>query len=348
MENRVYLVTGASGHLGNQVVRRLLDRGEEVRCLILENEFPLSLQGLDLAVYHGDVRDKSSLEEMFQGLENKDIYFLHLASMITIASKADPLLKEVNIGGTLHVIELCKKYRVKRLLYCSSVHAIAERKNNAPINELDVFSPDWVHGAYAKTKAIASQLVMDAGHSGLDVVVVQPSGIIGPYDYMAQGRLNQLMATLVNKRRLFLVHGGYDIVDVRDVASGLIAAADRGRSGECYILSNKYCSITELIQLASDLSGIKVYRFYVAMFFARIFAPFTEWWAKLRRKRPLYTPYALYTLRSNSNFSHKKASQELGYSTRPIEETIQDTMAFILEQQAKAKLLENGAASHRA
>ncbi|MDO5016311.1 MAG: NAD-dependent epimerase/dehydratase family protein [Eubacteriales bacterium] len=347
MADRIYLVTGASGHLGNQVVRRLLDRGEEVRCLIVEEELPLSLQGLDLNVYHGDVRNRSSIEAMFQGLDGKEIYFLHLASMISIASKVDPLLKEVNVGGTINVIELCKKYQVKRLLYCSSVHAIPERKNNAPINELDVFSPDWVHGAYAKTKAIATQLVMEAGHSGLDVVVVQPSGIIGPYDYMAQGRLNQLMATLVNRRHLFLVHGGYDIVDVRDVAKGLLAAVDRGRSGECYILSNKYCSITELIQLASESSGIKVYRFYVAMFLARMFAPITEWWAKLRRKRPLYTPYALYTLRSNSNLSHKKASKELGYSTRPIEETIQDTLDFILEQQAKAKLIGNGVASNR-
>lgn len=344
MNQRIYLVTGASGHLGNQVVRFLLDRGEKVRCLIVEKECPPSLQGLDIEIVHGDVRNKRNLEELFLGLEDKEIYFLHLASVISIASKVDPALTEVNVGGTINVIEVCKQYRVKRLLYCSSVHAIPERKNGAPINETDSFSPDWVEGAYAKTKAQASQLVLDAGREGLDVVIVHPSGIIGPYDYMAQGRLNQLMGSLVNKKFLFLVHGGYDIVDVRDVALGLIAAADKGRAGECYILSNRFCSISELIQLASEVTGIKVYRFYIAMFLARIVAPISEWWAKIRRKRPLYTRYALYTLVSNSNFSHKKATEELGYQTRPIKESIKDTMDFILAQK-KAKLVQKGLAN---
>lgn len=328
MNNRVFLVTGGSGHLGNQVVRKLLERGDKVFCLLMEKSCPPSLMGLDIEVVHGDVRDKKSLGELFSKASGKEAYVLHLASKISIASKVDDALRDINVEGTRNVIELCQRYQVRRLIYCSSVHAIPEKENGEQITEVDTFSPDLVVGAYAKTKAKASELVLDAGKSGLDVVLVHPSGILGPYDYMRQGRVNQLLLSMLSKKYPLLVHGGYDFVDVRDVADGILVALDRGKAGNSYILSGHYSSLLDLSGIIAKTSGRKVSPLFIPRPLAFLAMPFLEAWDRLRGKDPLYTRYALYTLNSNSNFSHEKATRELGYRPRALEKTVRDTAEF--------------------
>ncbi|MDD2427806.1 MAG: NAD-dependent epimerase/dehydratase family protein [Eubacteriales bacterium] len=330
MKNKktIYIVSGASGHLGNTVVRKLLQKGETVRCLIMEAERPKALQGLECEVYSGDITKAWTLPAVFSGLGNKDIIVLHLASMISIGSKEDPRLTRTNVAGTGNMLDLARRYKVKRFLYCSSVHAIPEKKYNAPISEVDQFHADWVQGAYAKSKATATEKVLQAGREGLDVVVVHPSGIIGPNDFL-DGRLVQVLLDFADRRLNTLVRGGYDMVDVRDVADGLIAAAEKGRSGETYILSNEIHSIRELCDIAAAYCGREPIRSLAPFKLVKLLAPLFELWGKLRKKRPLFTSYALYSLESNSNFSNKKARRELGFSTRPFEETVADTMAFL-------------------
>ncbi|NLV99151.1 MAG: NAD-dependent epimerase/dehydratase family protein [Clostridiaceae bacterium] len=327
-KEKIYLVSGASGHLGNTVVRKLLQKGENVRCLIMEAERPEALQGLNCEIYTADITLPWTLPAVFSGLEDKDIIILHLASMISIASKDDPRMTKTNVEGTQNMLDMAGKYNARRFLYCSSVHAIPERKFNAPISEVDSFNADWVQGAYARTKATATEKVLQAGREGMDVVVVHPSGIIGPNDYL-HGRLVQVLLDFTNRRLNTLVKGGYDMVDVRDVADGLIAAAEKGRSGETYILSNEIHSISELCEIAAKYSGRKPIRQLAPFKLVKLLAPFFEFWGKLTKKRPLFTPYALYSLESNSNFSNEKARRELGFSPRPFEETVADTMAFL-------------------
>lgn len=333
---RIYLITGATGHLGNTIVRMLLQQGESIRCLILEDEVPLFLQNLNLEIIHGDVSDKDSLIPFFSNLEGLDVYVLHLAGLISIASNIDDRLFKVNVEGTRNLLELAENYPIKRFVYCSSVHAIPEKKNNAPISEVDQFNPDWVQGAYAKTKAMATQLVLDAGKRGLDVVVVQPSGIIGPNDYEKSNHLNQVLSDYLDHKLKMIVHGGYDFVDVRDVAQGLLAAVEIGKSGECYILSNHYLSITKLINLTSRLSNQKPIKYILTTGFVKLFAPLFEWWAKVKKQRPLFTSYSIYTLNSNSNFLYNKAKRDLNYHPRAIEETLQDTINFIRRSKSPA------------
>lgn len=327
-----YIVSGASGHLGNTVVRKLLQKGENVRCLIMESERPAALQGLNCEIYSGDITKPWTLAAIFSGLEDRDIVILHLASMISIASKQDPRMRQTNVAGTQNMIDCARKYKAKRLLYCSSVHAIPEKKFDAPITEVSEFNPDWVKGAYAKTKAEATEKIMQAGRDGLDVVIVHPSGIVGPNDYF-NGRLVQVLLDFANSSLNTLVKGGYDMVDVRDVADGLIAAAEKGRSGECYILSNQIYAMSEMCRLAADYCGRKPIRRFVPFNLVKLLAPLFELWGKLRKRRPLFTPYAIYSLESNSNFSNEKARKELGYSPRPFEETVADTMAFLEQNQ---------------
>lgn len=334
--NKIYLVTGASGHLGNTVVRMLLQNGERVRCLILEKEIPVSLQDLNCEIFHGDICHEGSLEKFFSDLEGLEVYVLHLAGMISIAGHINPLLMQVNVAGTDNVIKACQKYQVKRLLYCSSVHAIPEKKYNAPISEVYEFNSDWVKGAYAKTKAMASQMVLDAGKNGLDVVIVHPSGIVGPYDYLSTGHINQVIEDFLKGKLRTIVNGGYDIVDVRDVALGILLALSRGVNGECYILSNQYYSIQTMLDLVANIGEKPPISRVLCLSAVRIFAPIIEWWAKISHRRPLFTDYSLYTLDSNANFSHAKASKELGYQPRNFIETLIDTVRFIKSRDSAA------------
>ena len=123
------------------------------------------------------------------------------------------------------------------------------------------------------------------------------------------------------------VRGGYDLVDVRDVAAGCIAAAEKGRTGECYILSNRHYEIREVLGMVREYGGGRRLP-TLPIWMAKAAAPLLEWIAKKRHRRPLYTSYSLYTLHSNDKFSHEKASRELGYHPRDLVQTIQDTIRW--------------------
>lgn len=327
---RVYIVTGAYGHLGNTIVKQLVMQGEKVRCFDLARADAPALQGLAVEIVHGDTRDLRTLDALFACLDEYEIIVIHTAAIISIAHAYNRRMHDVNVDGTKNLLDKSKQYGVKRFLYVSSVHAITELPHGEVIREINAFDPALIVGAYAKTKAEATQLVLDRGKDGLDVVVVHPSGIIGPNDY-GEGHLTMLVAHYLNGRLSTVVRGGYDFVDVRDVAAGTIAAVDRGRSGETYILTNVYATIVDFLDLVGRISGKHRRVRLVPLFLAKWIAPIAERIYKLRKQTPMFTTYSLYTLESNGNFSHEKASVELGYTPRPIEETIADTIEFLKE-----------------
>lgn len=319
-----YIITGANGHLGSTLIRMLAPLKTEIYGLILPTD---DCEGTDTVHYiRGDVRDISSLCPLFEHAEDQEIYVIHTAGIIDISEKGSSLIYDVNINGTKNMLTLARKYGAKRFLYVSSVHAIPEKDNYAVISEAEGFSPEAVIGVYAQTKAAATQAVLDAGKQGLDVVVVHPSGIIGPNDPSG----NYLVQMITDYLRGVLpacVKGGYDFVDVRDVARGCLQALNRGSSGNCYILSNRHYEIRDVLDMArSESSGRKLV--VLPMWMARAFAPVMQWYAKIKNQRPLYTTYSLYTLRSNDRFSHDKATSELGYMPRDLRETIRDTVLW--------------------
>jgi dihydroflavonol-4-reductase len=329
---KMYLITGANGHLGSTLLRMLLRAGETVRGLILPAETGLNRPGL--TYYHGDVRDPASMEAFFAGCEEFDTVVIHTAGIIDISEQVSPMMYAVNVGGTQNILNLCRKYSVRRLVYVSSVHAIPEKCAPAVLEEVRAFSAESVTGGYAKTKAAATQLVLEAAQNGLDAVVVQPSGILGPYD-SSRNHLVQMVSDYIFGKLPACVRGGYDFVDVRDVASGCLSAAEKGRSGECYILSNQHCGIKDILDMVRHVCGGRKLP-VLPMWMARAAAPLFEWLAKRKKERPLYTRYSLYTLRSNSIFSHEKATRELGYHPRDLMQTIRDTVAWICRKPSPA------------
>lgn len=217
---------------------------------------------------------------------------------------------------------------MSRLVYVSSVHAIPEKDGLQVLREVHHFSPDEVVGGYAKTKAEATQIVLDAAAAGLNAVVVHPSGILGPYD-ASGNHLVQLVVDYVRGKLPACVRGGYDFVDVRDVAAGCLAAVDKGRAGECYILSNRHYEVKDVLRIAKKVQGGPEAARCCPCGWPGRPRPCWSGVAKRRRERPLYTKYSLYTLASNDRFSHDKATRELGYQPRDLYQTIRDTIAWL-------------------
>ena len=324
--NRLYIVTGAAGHLGSAVLRCLLKSDEEIRGLILPDESP-AVADPRITYYSGDVRNQESLKKIFSGTQGRDVILIHTAALISIAEKAPPELYDVNVNGTKNVLRLCMEYGVKRMVHVSSVHAIPELPQGGIIKEVSSFSASAVKGGYAKTKAEAAQAVLDAVKEGLDAVIVFPSGILGPYD-MGRNHLIQMIREYMAGKLPACVKGGYDFVDVRDVADGCRRAACYGLKGEGYILSGHYSGIRELLTMAGQSCGKKAVP-VLPLPIARAAVPLIGLYAKISHKRPLYTSYSLHTLSSNSTFSNKKAVEMLGYSSRRLEETVADTVDWI-------------------
>lgn len=324
----LYLVTGAAGHLGSVITKKLLQRGDSVRALAIPGEKNVP-EGVE--VFFADICDKDSLIPFFSGIDNEETIVIHCAGIVSIATKTGELLREVNVKGTKNIADLCLETRVNRLVYISTVHAIPEKRQGEIMTEISVFKPDEVIGGYAKTKSEASAYVLESVESGLDAVIVHPSGIIGPNDF-GRGHLTTLVEDYSNGRLGVGLDGGYDFVDVRDVADGIIAAAERGRKGECYILSNRYFFIKEILDILHEVTGKKKIKTYLPIGFIKAISPIAELYYKIRKQTPLFTPYSIYTLTSNSLFSHDKATRELGYTTRDIRETLKDTVEWLREQ----------------
>lgn len=323
-----YFVTGATGHLGNVTTKKLVQAGHLVCVLLLPGEDLTPLQGTPVEIVHGDIRDKAFLQA---NIVSGDIV-IHMAGVIDVASKKNDLLMNVNVEGTKNVADVCAEQGV-RLVYTSSVHII-QPQEGIVLKEPVVFDETKISGAYAKSKTIATRYFFEKCKQGLDGCVVYPSGIIGPYDYKVSN-VGQVICDHINYKLFAYVRGGYNFVDVRDVADGVIAAAQKGRAGEGYILSGDYCSVLDLICLINKKTGVAKIPPQIPLEFAKITAPLGELYYKLRGKKPSFSAYSLQTLQDNCNFSHEKATKELGFHPRSVEQSVADAVDWFLEHQAK-------------
>ena len=323
-----YLVTGAAGNLGGSVARKLLEKGEDIRALVLPNDETVSHLPDGVELFEGDILDTGSLERFFCVPENTEIIVIHMAGIVTTNWKFNKNVYDVNVGGTKNIVNQCVASKVRKLVYVSSVHAIPELPKGEVIKEITQFYPEKIVGFYGKTKAEASQIVMDAVREhDLNASIVFPGGLCGPYDY-SHGHVTQLLIDSTKNKLPGGIEGGYDFVDVRDVAKGIIACCEKGGKGENYILTNRYVSVRELLDDVHALTGARRVKVMFPAWFVRLLLPFFALHYKVWKKKPLFTKYSLYTLISNSLFSNEKAKKELGYKVRPFRETLRDAIMW--------------------
>ncbi len=320
---KLCLVTGGTGHVGTVLIGELLRRGRRVRALALPGLGGAVPAGAE--VFEGDVTDPASLTGFFDVSDFDAVTLIHCAALITIASRPDPRVWEVNVKGTDNVLRAAREAGVGRVIYVSSVHAIPERPHGEIIREVSSFSPDLVHGQYARSKAAAAQIALDYAREGMNLSVVHPSGIIGPGDTGLRNHMIRTLHAMAEGRIPVGLRGGYDFVDSRDVAEGILLCEERGRSGECYILSGHYITVLEILNAVRKIHGKRERKLELPHALARAFAPVSEAAARLAGARPLFTPYSVYTLHTNGAFSREKAGRELGYEPRDILTSIRDS-----------------------
>ena len=321
----MWLVTGATGHIGNVLVRKLLARGERVRALILPGESRDSIQGLDVEAVEGDVLNLDSLFKSLRGIRG----IFHLAGVISIMPGPNPFVRRVNVEGTKNVLRAAKERGIGKLIYTSSIHAV-KRVEDSVIDETLPYDADNPYGAYDRSKAEATLEVLNAARAGLEAVVACPTGVIGPYDFRGS-MMGAVIHDAATAKPTLYVDGAYDFVDVRDVADGLISAAQNGKRGESYILSGRKISVRYLLETVREITGRNFFQMKIPFDLARLAAMFTPMYYGAARATPRFTPYSLEVLRSNANISHAKAARELGYKPRSLYESISDTVKWFLE-----------------
>ena len=324
----MWLVTGATGHIGNVLVRKLLERGEKVRALILPGESRESISGLKVEAFEGDILNLDSVFESMRGIKG----IFHLAGVISIMPGPNPFVRKVNVEGTKNILRAASEKKIK-LIYTSSIHAIQRVDASAGmIDESVPYDMNNPYGAYDRSKAEATLEVLNAARSGLEAVVACPTGVIGPYDFRGSMMGAVIHGAAVAKPTLY-VDGAYDFVDVRDVVDGLIAAAEHGKRGESYILSGQKITVRYLLETVREITGKHFFQMKIPFDLAKFAAIFTPMYYRFANETPRFTPYSLEVLQSNSNISHAKATRELGYKPRPIFDSIRDAVKWFLERR---------------
>ncbi len=333
MAKTKYLVTGAAGFLGGTVCRQLIDRGDEVRAFVLPNDPAIKFVPDEAEVCVGDLTDIESLERFFTVEDGVETIVLHIASIVTVNPDYNQKVIDVNVGGTENIIDLCLSHpECKKLVYCSSTGAIPEMPKGEVIREVDNFEADDVLGCYSQSKAMASQAVLDAVHDrGLNACIIHPSGIMGPEDF-AIGETTGSLIQIINGEMPAGIDGGFNLCDVRDLAAGTIAAADKGKCGECYILGNKEVKFKDFAKMVADEAGVKAPGFYLPIGMANLMAGIMEKRAKRKGTKPVMTKFSVYNLGRNNCFDSSKAKRDLGYTTRSYQETIRDEVMWLKKE----------------
>ena len=318
-------VTGASGLLGGNLIRELLARGERVRALIHQDR--RAIAGLDLETVSADLNDLPSLERAFAGADM--VY--HLASLISISMDSWEAVYRVNVLGTRNVVDACLHSGVKRLVHVSSTHSRQPEPFDQVLDEDRPLVTDPSLPPYDRSKALGEIEVQKGIGRGLEVVIIIPSGILGPYDFRPS-LMGETLQLMQHGGLPALTTGGYNWVDARDVATGAIYAANTAEAGSRYILSGHWHSIHEVARTAARISGTRAPRLVIPLRLAELALPMLERLATIRGSQALYTRAMLSALKSNRHISHARASRDLRYSPRPFLETLTDSLNWFRQQ----------------
>jgi dihydroflavonol-4-reductase len=317
-------VTGATGHIGANLVRALISEGRSTRCLVHVN--CQAVDGLDIERFQGDVRDLESLCRAFHGA----YVVYHLAASISLSMADWPMLEAINVTGTRNVVEACLRTGVRRLVHFSSIHALVQEPLTIPVDESRPLVESRHCPPYDRSKAAAEREVRRGIEKGLDAIIIYPTAIIGPYDYQPS-YFGEALLAMAQRRLPALVTGGFDWVDVRDVVAGAMLAEEKAPAGASYLLSGHWVSMCDIASMVKEITGVATSRMVCPLWLARIGAPFIKVISQLNGKRPLYTSVSLRALKSNRHISHERATRELGYGPRPFRETLVDTLRWFEE-----------------
>jgi dihydroflavonol-4-reductase len=310
------VVTGASGHLGANVVRALLERGRKVRCLVRSDV--RALEGLEVERVPGDLSDSEGLRRAFDGAAS----VFHLAAHVSIIGSEGGKVERANVDGVRHVLEACRAAGVRRLVHFSSIQALHDSGTETTEDNALANAPG--RAAYDASKAAGEQLVLE---SGLDAVIVTPTAVIGPFDFKPS-RAGLALIDLARGRVPALLDASFDWVDARDVALGALVAEEKGTRGRRYILSGARASLAELAQLVHAAGGAPPPRFTVPVGVAAALAPLSLWSARLFGTEARFTPDSIAALKGHRQIVPRRSITELAWAPRALDASVAQTLEW--------------------
>ena len=323
------LVTGATGFIGNHVTRLCLERGDQVRVMVMPGEDRSPLAGMDVEFVEGNLLDPSSLEKVVQGVEG----LYHLAAIYQVWTKDPTLQYRVNIDGAETLLRAAMAAGVEKVVFTSSIAAIGVKGGGQLADETTQFN-QWKYGNdYVLSKYISEQMVRGLIAEGLPAVIVNPGFPFGPGDRMPTPTGKMIITILKGQMKQY-PGGGLCAVDVRDVAAGHVLAMEKGRIGQSYLLANKEGNMRfqEMAQLVGRLAGIdNVAVQEVPGWVIGIAGRVMETWANITGNTPQTTyKTSMYALQ-DIYVDPSKAIQELGLPQTPIETAAKDAIAWFGE-----------------
>jgi len=321
-------VTGASGHLGNTVCRVLSEKGFSVNALY--NSDKSALHDLSVNTIQGSVLNQNNLSDLLQGCDA----VIHCAAIISINGDPTGIVHKTNTEGAKNVAEVSKKLGVKKIIHVSSVHAVLEHPFDSPFDETRAHKQQGSY-AYDYSKARGEQLVFETlKNSNTEAVVVRPSLIIGPYDFKPS-EIGKAMLDFYHGKIPALTAGGYNYIDVRDVANSIVAALEKGRNKEVYHLTGNYYTVKDLGETVKKVTGKKMPETVLPFWLLKMSLPFIQMQSKITGTKPVFTREALDALKyGHKNMVSTKAQKELGHSFRPLEESVADFYEWIKTRNA--------------
>jgi len=313
-------LTGVSGHLGAAVLRELHHRNYHVSALVRDKSEAQRDPEIPVDAVTGDILNPDSLYPFLKDCGA----LIHCAAVISINGDPDGLVRRTNIDGTRNVLEIARLCGVRRVVHISSIHVYQQRPEDAVLNEARAMT-DRNGFAYDRSKKAGQEIALSMNQNGMEVLVMNPTSLIGPYDFKPS-KMGRALIGLLTGRQPFVIKGGFDFCDSRDVAHAIVNSLTQGAAGERYLLSGKWHSLKDI---ASMLSGISGKRLHVRVFppiLARIGLPFVRLHGWIGNKEPIYTNEALEAIRwGNKHISCEKAIRDLNYHARPLKETLRDT-----------------------
>jgi len=317
------LVTGGAGFVGSHVVRQLLDQGRDVRVLVLPGEDESNLEGLNVERLEGDVRDAARMRE---AVRDCDVVF-HLAAVYALWLPRPELMREVNVEGTRNLLEAARAEEVDRFVHCSSIAVFGGQGPGRDATETSGFGLGPTHDIYSRSKYDGHR-VAEGFASELDVVIVAPCGPVGPGD-VGPTPTGKLLLAAMKLPAIVAIDTDTNFIHVRDVAAGHLLAAERGKTGESYLLGNENLSFRELAVLIMEVTGNRKPIATVPRRVARLGGRVGVRWARhISGRAPYFTPAAIDIARLGLRADCSRAVTELGLPQTPIREALHDALKW--------------------
>ena len=320
---RPTLVTGATGFVGSAVARALAARGHALRLLVRSSSDRRNLAGIDAETVTGDLTDPASLARAAAGCR----FVFHLAADYRIWVPNPDAMLRANLEGTRSMLRAAAEAGAERIVYCSSVAALATSTDGTPVTEATPVDPGAIVSTYKRSKYLAEQAARDLARQGAPIVIVNPAAPVGPRDIKPTPTGRMILDAAAGRTPAY-VDTGLNIVHVDDVAEGHALALERGRVGESYILGGENLTLRDLLTLIAELTGRRPPRLRLPIAAVWPVACIMETIARRTGGEPRVTRDSLRMARKKMFYSSAKAAAELGYAPRATREALTDAIAW--------------------